>query len=208
LATDAVAARNWNALARKAAGCERCDLHETRNHVVYGDGDPRSDLVFIGESPGRHEDLVGRPYVGAGGNLLDNLLQENAIARSDVYVTTLVKCRPPNHRQAEPDEVETCSTHLRDQLNHIRPKVIVTLGAMPSRVILGREVPIAKVAGYRFPVRGATVIPTYGLDDVLKGSPAAMSALRRDVRTAVGVAEGRIPPAEEALTLRAGAGAP
>lgn len=203
--SDAVAARNWNSLVRTAAECERCDLHETRNHVVYGEGDPSSALVFVGETPGRHEDLVGRPFVGAGGNLLENLLLENGVDRGEVYLTTVVKCRPPNHRAAFPDEVDTCSSHLRDQLNHIRPQVIVTLGASATRIILGREAPIAKIAGYRFPVRGSTVIPTYGLDEVLKGSPVAMSALRRDVRAAVGVAQGRVPPAEEALTIRPGA---
>lgn len=202
------ASRAWNALVRDASVCERCDLHETRNVVVFGDGDPDAGIVLVGSVPGRHEDLTGRPFEGAVGNLLDNLLAEAGLTREDVYLSNVVKCHPPASRAPFPDEVETCLPWLGEQLRHISPKVIVTFGSLPSRVVLRRDVPIEKVSGFRFPMNGATVIPTYDLAAALKGSPKAMSALKRDVRTAKAVADGRVAPAEAMLEGLRSEGAP
>ncbi len=207
--SDSVAtSRAWGDLERRASGCERCDLHETRNIVVFGDGDPAARIVLVGTVPGRHEDLTGRPFEGAVGNLLENLLAEADLTREEVYLTTVVKCHPAAGRVPANDEIETCLTWLGEQLREITPEVIVTFGELPSRVVLRREVPVEKVSGFRFPMNGATVIPTYDLGAALKGSPQAMAALKRDLRTAKAVADGRIPPAEAMLeALRSGEGA-
>lgn len=193
---------------RQASVCDRCDLHETRNVVVFGDGDPTAGIVLVGSGPGRHEDLTGRPFEGAVGNLLDNILADAEMTRSDVYLCNVVKCHPPSGREPYPDEIETCLPWLGEQLRQISPEVIVTFGALAGRVVLRREVPVDKVAGFRFPMNGATVIPTYDLGAALQGSPQAMTALKRDVRTAKAVLDGRIPGAGEMLEGMRREGAP
>lgn len=180
------------ALQRDVSTCTLCDLAETRTNVAFGDGDPTSGLVIVGAAPGRSEDLTGRPFSGAVGNLIDNVLLENGLDRSDVYLCTVVKCRPPGERPPRPVEVETCLPHLRAQLSHLAPKAVVALGDLPTRVLLGRALPLDKVAGYRFPLNGATVIPTFDPQVALQGNPHAMAALRRDIRTARAIVEGRI----------------
>lgn len=195
----------WNLLQNEAAGCVRCRLHETRNRVVFGEGDCKADLVFVGAAPGLHEDLQGKPFVGAAGNLLTNLLCENSLQRGDVYICNVVKCRSPAGREPLSDEVEACSLFLREQLLLLSPRVIVTLGEVAAGVMLGRPVSLAKVAGYRFDTHGATLIPTYHPDLAVRGSIRAMAALRRDVRVAKGVLDGRIASAQGALAeLRSG----
>lgn len=194
----------WNLLRNQAAACTRCRLHEARSQVVFGEGDCNADLVFIGEAPGLHEDLQGRPFVGAAGNLLTNLLAENRLQRSDVYMCNIVKCRSQG-RGPLADEVEACSRFLRAQLLLLSPRVIVTLGEVATRLLLGKTVSIHRVAGHRFEFHGATLIPTYHPDGAVRGSLHAMAALRRDFRVARGVLDGRIARAHEALgELRAG----
>lgn len=195
----------WNLLQNLAAVCTRCRLHEGRSNVVFGEGDRSAELVFIDEAPGLHEDLQGKPLVGAAGNLLTNLLFENRLLRSDVYICNVVKCRSPGGREPLPDEVEACSRFLREQLLLLSPRVIVTLGEVAAGLLLGRTVSISKVAGYRFEAHGATLIPTYHPDTAVRGSLQAMAALRRDLRVAKGVLDGHIATAHEALAeLRAG----
>lgn len=199
--------RSWNVLLREASTCELCALHESRSRVVFEDGNREAGLVLIGEAPGRHEELQGRSFVGAVGNLLDNLLAENELTREDVYLTTLVKCRPPTNRDAENVEIETCSPYLREQLAHVQPKVVVALGERVTTFLLRRKAPIHRIAGYRFPFLGGTLIPTYDPATALRGNPHAMSTLKRDLRTAKGVLDGRVAPAQEALAeLREGQG--
>ena len=191
--------RPWRELELEVLACTKCSLSDGRSSVVFGDGDLKSKLVFVGEAPGRHEDLQGKPFVGAAGNLLSNLLAEHGVARSDVYIANVIKCRPPGNRDPRPDEIEACSPFLREQLDLIAPRVIVTLGNFATRLLLRKDVPISRVAGYRFDVLGATLIPTFHPAAALRGSPQAMAALRRDVRTAIGVAEGKVASAREAL---------
>lgn len=194
----------WDELERQAAACTKCRLHESRTKVVFGDGDRDADLMLVGEAPGRQEDLLGRPFAGAAGNLLTNLLDEAGLARADVYVTNLVKCRPPENREPGLDEIQTCSPYLFGQLALVRPRVIVTLGAFATRLLLRRQVPVARVAGYRFDLNGATVIPTFHPSTALRGNPRAMTSLRRDLRAAKAVLDGRLATAAEALAhLRA-----
>jgi uracil-DNA glycosylase len=186
-------------VAKEAATCERCALHEGRTQVVFGSGDPDARIMLIGEAPGRHEDLAGKPFVGAAGNLIENLLSDTGLARDDVYLTTVVKCRPPGNRRPEAGEISSCAPYLREQIAAIRPKVILALGPLPTRLLLMRDVAVSQIAGYRLPFHGTTLIATHDPAEALRGSPPAMSALRRDIRTAKGVAEGTVPPADESL---------
>lgn len=192
----------WEQLRDEASGCTRCGLHEDRTQVVFGAGDPDAALVLIGEAPGRHEDLTGAPFAGAVGNLIDNLLLDNDLTRDDVYLTTAVKCRPAG--APTDDEIDTCAPYLRAQLALLRPEVVVALGQRVTELLLGREAPIHRLAGYRLDVGGVTLIPTHDPQVALQGNGRAMAALRRDVRTAAGIVSGRIAPAGDALTeLRA-----
>lgn len=196
--------RSWRELERTAAGCTDCRLHETRTKVVFGDGNPEADIVIVGDAPGRTEDLLGKPAVGAAGNLLDNLLSEAGIAREDVYITTVVKCHP---REDAPDGavVDACSSYLVEQLAHLRPKVIVTLGPVAAGLLLRRPIPLDKVAGFRFDVYdGVTLVPTYHPAGVIKGNQHMIASIRRDLMTARAVLEGRLSTGAEAMAeLRA-----
>lgn len=196
--------RPWSQLEKQALSCTRCALHESRTKVVFGDGNPDADLMIIGEGPGRHEDLQGRPFAGASGNVLDNMLAEAGLNRDDCYIANVIKCRPPGQRDPEREEIESCMPYLLEQMAHVRPRVIVTLGSFATRLVLRRSVPIAKIAGYRFEVFGGTIlVPTFHPAAALRGHPQAVVALRRDLRTAKAVLDGRL--AGGALASGAGA---
>lgn len=198
LAVDPAELRPWKELERDARSCTACRLHESRTRVVFGDGDPEADLMFVGEAPGRSEDLVGRPFTGASGNILDNFLAAAGMDRADVYVTDLVMCRPPQGRSPLPDEIETHWPWLAAQIAHVRPRVIVAFGELVASALLRRHVPLDRVAGYRFDVfDGVTLIPTYRPAEAVKGSARALTAIQRDVAAARAVLEGRIPSGAE-----------
>lgn len=115
-------------IAADVTGCTRCRLHTTRTHAVPGEGDPETEVVFVGEGPGEQEDKQGRPFVGASGQLLTELIESLTWQRGDVFITNVVKCRPPANRDPQPDEIEACAPHLRRQLEVIDPAVVVTVG--------------------------------------------------------------------------------
>jgi uracil-DNA glycosylase family 4 len=147
------------------------------------DGNPESDLMFIGEAPGYHEDQQGLPFVGAAGQLLDRTLETIDLTRNDCCIVNVLKCRPPSNRDPLPDEIESCRPYLEGQIQFIRPKVIVTLGNFATRFVLARQVSISRVRGQRFNVYGATVIPTFHPAAVLRGggmASKAMESLRSD----------------------------
>ncbi|GEM49879.1 uracil-DNA glycosylase [Deinococcus cellulosilyticus] len=127
--------------------CKSCRLCQTRTKVVYGEGNPNTDLMFIGEGPGRDEDLSGRPFVGLAGQLLDQIIGAVQISRESVYIANMVKCRPPNNRNPEPDEVAACRPWLDQQLSIIRPKVIVTLGNVPTQYLMNIRQGITRTRG-------------------------------------------------------------
>lgn len=183
----------WDELAEQAAGCTRCRLHEGRGVVVFGDGPPDADLMMVGEGPGRAEDLKGLPFAGALGNVIANVLSDGGLTREEVYLTTVVKCRPPGERPPRDDEIATCAPYLWQQIAHVDPQVVLGMGEVAASLLLGRPVPLDKLAGYRFDVRGRVVIPTYHPALVLRGNPRASRGLRRDVRTASAVLAGRLP---------------
>jgi uracil-DNA glycosylase family 4 len=170
-------------LARTAAACTRCRLSAGRTHVVFADGDPDADLMFIGEGPGYHEDVQGLPFVGAAGQLLNRLLGEIGLRREEVRITNVVLCRPPGNRDPLPDELEACKPYLLEHVDLVDPKVVCTLGNFATRVILERPVAISKIRGQRQVWRGRMVIPTFHPAAILRGggdSSRVMQAVRED----------------------------
>ena len=141
--------------------CKKCRLAGQRRHVVFGEGNLHADVMFIGEGPGAREDELGRPFVGPAGQLLDKMLAEIGLARSDVYIANVVKCRPPNNRDPQPDEREACMDYLRAQVAFIKPKVIVCLGRIAAGVILKRDVKMMKDHGSCIEVKNFTIMPTF-----------------------------------------------
>ncbi|MEX2586949.1 MAG: uracil-DNA glycosylase [Actinomycetota bacterium] len=167
----------------EAASCTKCGLASGRTQVVWLDGSTDSDLMFVGEAPGFHEDRQGKPFVGAAGKLLDSMLEAIGLDRSKCVICNVIKCRPPGNRNPEPDEIESCTPYLKAQIDFIKPKVIVTLGNFATRFMLERPVSISRVRGQRFEAFGATVIPTFHPASALHsggvGSPA-WTAIRAD----------------------------
>jgi uracil-DNA glycosylase len=131
----------------EVAGCTRCALAGGRTQVVFGSGDPAADLMFVGEAPGFHEDKQGVPFVGAAGKLLDQLLAGIGLARADVYVANVLKCRPPGNRDPMPEEIEACEAHLWRQIELIQPRVVATLGNFATKLLSGRPTGITRVHG-------------------------------------------------------------
>ncbi|MBI4161782.1 MAG: uracil-DNA glycosylase [Acidobacteria bacterium] len=141
--------------------CQRCPLHRGRTRLVYGEGNPDADLVFVGEGPGRDEDLQGRPFVGRAGQLLTQILRAMGLERDQVYIANVVKCRPPDNRLPHPEEVETCTPFLWRQLRALRPKVVVTLGGVAAQTLLETQTPITRLRGRFLEHRGFLVLPTF-----------------------------------------------
>ena len=141
--------------------CTRCKLHAGRTNIVFGVGDPRAGLMFVGEGPGADEDARGEPFVGRAGKKLDEMIAAIGLTRQQVYIANVVKCRPPHNREPEPDEVATCSPFLFAQIEAIRPRVIVALGSPASRTLLRTRVGITRLRGSWQSFRGIPVMPTY-----------------------------------------------
>jgi DNA polymerase len=147
-------------IAEKVANCNKCDLYHSREKGVPGEGPTNAEIIFIGEGPGFHENMQGRPFVGAAGDFLVELLDGIGLKREDVFITNVVKCRPPGNRDPAPEELKTCSPYLDQQLQVINPKVIVTLG----RFSMARFIPHAKISeihGQPVQVKGMLVVPFY-----------------------------------------------
>ena len=180
-------------LAAQAAGCTRCPLHETRTQVVFGVGDPDSGLMFVGEAPGREEDLKGEPFVGRSGQLLDRLvLEEIGLTRSQFYIANVVKSRPPGNRDPLPSEIEACRPWLEGQLDLIDPKVVVTLGNFASKTLLGTKEGITKLRGQSYPYRNGVLVPTFHPAAVLRGGAEPMAQMRADLVRAKLLLEGAL----------------
>jgi DNA polymerase len=146
---------------RALQGCRRCKLCEGRSKIVFGAGNPRADLVVIGEGPGADEDAQGVPFVGRAGQLLTKMLDSIHVSRDEVYITNAVKCRPPGNRNPESDELRTCRQFLDAQLGAIQPKVILSLGSVATQALLATKEPIGKLRGRLHPFGGAVLIPTF-----------------------------------------------
>jgi uracil-DNA glycosylase len=149
------------ALARFLDGCPRCKLASGRTNLVFGEGSPAADLMFVGEAPGREEDERGLPFVGRAGQLLTKIIEAMGLRREDVYICNVIKCRPPNNRNPEADEVDACRPFLEEQIRLVSPKVIVTLGTFAAQALLGSDEPIGKLRGRWQTARGVRVMPTF-----------------------------------------------
>ena len=161
-APSAATAEERLRLIREELGdCTRCRLHGGRTTLVYGVGNPDAALMFVGEAPGRDEDLQGIPFVGRAGQLLTRIIEAIDLRRDDVYIANVIKCRPPDNRNPQPDEVRTCEPFLFAQIDAIRPRVIVAMGSFAARTLLRTEDAISRLRGRVFEFRGARLIPTF-----------------------------------------------
>ncbi len=150
------------AVRTEIGDCVRCKLHaQGRRQIVFGVGNPNADLMFVGEAPGADEDVQGIPFVGRAGQLLTKIIEAIDLKRDDVYIANVIKCRPPGNRNPEQDEVETCEPFLFQQIDVIKPKVIVALGTFAARALLRTLDPISRLRGRIFEYRGAKLIPTF-----------------------------------------------
>jgi DNA polymerase len=141
--------------------CTRCKLHKGRHNIVFGVGDPKARLMFVGEGPGEDEDLKGEPFVGKAGQLLTKMIEAMGLRREDVYICNTVKCRPPNNRNPEPDELAACEPFLKGQLASVRPDAIVTLGKFAAQALLREQTPISRLRGQWREYEGIPVMPTF-----------------------------------------------
>ena len=174
-------------IADSVIRCSLCPLHATRNHAVPGEGSAHSGIVLLGEGPGYHEDQQGRPFVGASGNLLNELIMSNNLKRSDLFITNIVKCRPPSNRDPSSNEIATCSSHLNHQLSVIKPSVIMTLGRHALSNFFPNEL-ISKVRGtVRQSAHGYTILPTYHPAAILR-NPSLRPTIEQDFKTLVEIA--------------------
>ncbi|HEY1471514.1 MAG TPA: uracil-DNA glycosylase [Candidatus Acidoferrum sp.] len=161
--------------------CTRCKLHKGRHKIVFGDGSPKAELVFIGEGPGADEDVQGLPFVGRAGKLLTQMIEAMGLQRKDVYICNVVKCRPPENRAPEPDEVTTCSPYLLRQIDVIQPKVIVCLGAVAAKTLLETTRGISQFRGEWLQWRGRKLMATYHPAYLLR-NPNAKGEVWKDLQ--------------------------
>ncbi|MGH9805515.1 MAG: uracil-DNA glycosylase [Candidatus Acidiferrales bacterium] len=157
--------------------CQRCKLAPHRKHIVFGVGDPKARLVFVGEGPGAEEDLQGLPFVGRAGRLLTEWIESLGLKREQVYICNVIKCRPPQNRTPERDEIEACSPFLLRQLDAIRPRLVCALGSVALQLLMGKAVSITRLRGQVFDFRGAKLVATFHPAYILRNPPAD-----RDVR--------------------------
>ena len=154
--------RTLDSLAVFIGDCQRCQLSQRRTRLVFGEGSPKARLVFVGEGPGAEEDAAGRPFVGEAGKLLTKIIESGmGLKREDVYICNVVKCRPPNNRDPEAEEVQTCLPFLKQQIAILRPEVICTLGRLAAQSLLGREFKITQERGNWFSFRGIPLMATF-----------------------------------------------
>jgi uracil-DNA glycosylase len=166
--------------------CTRCKLSKGRTKIVFGTGSPKAQLMFVGEGPGRDEDLSGEPFVGRAGKLLTDMIKAMGLQREDVYIANIVKCRPPENRQPEHDEVTACSPFLMRQIDVIQPKVICTLGNTPTQTLLQTTQGISKFRGQWFDFRDTKLLPTYHPAYLLR-NPAAKADVWKDLQKVMAV---------------------
>jgi len=141
--------------------CKNCRLWEGKRNYVFGEGNPDAEIIFVGEAPGSEEDLQGRPFVGEAGQLLNRIISAMGFKREDVYIGNIIKCRPPQNRTPLRDEIEACKDYIFQQIEIIKPKIIVSLGSTPLNTLYGRNVPIGKFRGKWFEWKGIPVMPTF-----------------------------------------------
>jgi DNA polymerase len=169
------------AIRRDLGDCRRCKLAGGRTNLVFGVGDPRAELMFVGEGPGGDEDLQGEPFVGRAGQLLTRMIEAMGFRRSEVYIANVVKCRPPGNRDPEPDEIDACEPFLRRQIAAIRPKVVVALGRFAVQTLLRDPTPISRQRGRWREYEGVRLMPTFHPAYLLR-NPAEKKAAWEDLK--------------------------
>ena len=154
---------NFDELKQVVASCTLCDLHKTRTQTVFGVGHPAADWLIIGEAPGADEDRKGEPFVGRAGQLLTNMLRAIGLAREEVFIANILKCRPPNNRDPQPSEIDCCRPYLRKQIDFIQPKIILAVGRIAAQALLKTDTPIGKLRGkeFKFEDTQIPVVATY-----------------------------------------------
>jgi len=175
----------------EALGCTKCALAQTRTQVVFGVGDEQARLMFVGEGPGRDEDLAGEPFVGRSGKLLDKLMQQEiGIDRSRCYIGNVICCRPPGNRDPLPAEIEACRPYLDAKLDVIDPVVVVTLGNFATQRLLDTKEGITRLRGRAYPFRNGHLVPTYHPAAALRGGGEVLAQMRADFVRAKQLLEG------------------
>ncbi|HEX9985887.1 MAG TPA: uracil-DNA glycosylase [Thermoanaerobaculia bacterium] len=178
---EIAAAASLDELRPIALPCTRCRLSASRTQVVFGTGNPNADLMFIGEAPGRDEDLQGEPFVGKAGQLLSDIIKAMKLTRDDVYIANVIKCRPPENRNPEPDELDACRPYIRKQVELIKPKVIVALGRFGLQSLMEKSYGITSVRGQWLEYNGIKLMPTYHPAYLLR-TPAAKKDVWADMK--------------------------
>lgn len=190
----AAAAGSLEELRSAIGDCRRCKLAPHRTHLVFGVGNPRARLMFVGEAPGADEDQRGEPFVGRAGQLLTEIITKGmGLRRDDVYIANVIKCRPPGNRNPEPDEVETCEPFLIRQLELIRPAVIVALGKFAAQTLLRTKTPITKLRGAWADYQGIKVMPTFHPAYLLR-NPGDKRLVWADIKAVMGELGLLVPP--------------
>ena len=177
-------------LALEVQRCRRCPLYRTRTHEVISDGTPHAKLLFVGEAPGREEDLQGKPFVGAAGQLLTKMIQAIGLKREEVFICNVLKDRPPGNRTPLPEEIDACLPFLQEQLAIVRPKVMCVLGAVAVKALLGPQVSITKLRGTLCDYEGIPLIPTFHPAYLLR-NPAAKKFAWADLKKGKKLLEGQ-----------------
>ena len=174
---------SWENLKNDCIQCEKCELSKTRNNVVFGVGPENAEVLFIGEGPGETEDLSGRPFVGKAGQMLDKMIAGMGLKREHVYICNVVKCRPPLNRAPAPEEVVACTLYLLDQLETIRPRVIVTLGLPATHFMLQTREAMGRLRGVWHTWHGIRLMPTYHPSYVIRSyTPDVRAAVWSDLQ--------------------------
>ncbi|MFO0728347.1 MAG: uracil-DNA glycosylase [Myxococcota bacterium] len=187
------AARSLDEVRAELGDCTRCKLHGLgRKQIVFGVGNPKAELMFIGEGPGAQEDIQGIPFVGDAGQLLTKIIQAMGLSREEVYIANIVKCRPPQNRDPEPDEVASCEPFLKAQIAAIRPRMIVTLGKYASQTILRTSTPITRLRGQWGSYEGTPVMPTYHPAYLLR-NPAEKRPVWSDMKAVIAALGKKLP---------------
>jgi DNA polymerase len=171
-------------LRAQIEGCTRCKLSKGRNKIVFGAGNPKAKLMFVGEGPGEEEDKQGLPFIGRAGQLLTKMIEAMGLSRDEVFIANVVKCRPPENRNPEPDEIAACSPFLHTQIALIQPKVIVALGTFATQTLLGTEEKISKLRGKPMDYRGTKLLPTFHPAYLLR-NPSAKKEAWEDLQAAM-----------------------
>jgi uracil-DNA glycosylase family 4 len=160
-ALDSLSQLSLAELEAVAKQCTACRLHRSRTHVAFGVGNPQADLMFVGEAPGRDEDLQGEPFVGRAGQLLTRIIEAIGMKRQEVYIANIIKCRPPNNRNPEEDEISRCEPYLIRQIALVKPRLIVALGTFAAQTLLKTKLPISQLRGRFHTYQGVKLMPTF-----------------------------------------------